>query len=912
MAPIPGDLQSDTHASQTVQVPAAAPVSAAAPVAVASTKEASETEEESISLPERLFALAVALPLGLILGWFAGAFVHAATRDDEPAFFVWGVVTALFVYKGYLHKHKQKEEASQKQLEIIKEALVRTDVSIESTQVGILHPGDVVNALEYSRDSGHERVRIGENQWISMVTAKGNRLARNHHEITEDSHVDAVQPHSTRALASNQIRGSVILTWILWLLFVGSKSRRLRRPEEMVMFWVYCFVWANGVCAPFVLAHHLYRRCYEPAKVNPGKNLFVSMPPVAVKKPPDPTAVSFLVTVPEGQRAGSRMVVTAPDGRSVAIDVPLGVVAGQQLQANLPADPRAAAKKQKYPKAAAKKQKHPKAAAKQQKHPKDLNVPLPEKDLVGRKLWVLKTCVARQKPDLDTVQVGKIPAGTAVKVMKAITMADGTVRVGIDSVHDSKEECSAWITYYIPAARDRLSVLNAQYLSATFGTSTASDRLTHTLVKSGQLYDSASRENPVGEVVAGQHVCVFESARSIFNGNMGRIGDGHWVDLDIAVRYSPTAGTTGKQARKHGHVLLATSSSQVEDRVKRRAILFVEWALTMMSALVAYSLGHEHFPVKVLFSLTFLVLLPIFMIHLWRTCHTHHFDASEFAPGARVHKFGLVAGRDGYVKEWDPYNPKRIVVDFSEFGGHDAVSTHISLLTPVDETSTETLRHSANARAALFLFSACMLMKSCISTFDFSLQPELSAQLGNRCIGESYLGDGLGDGIAVGLIECPGMDSPQSGLCTVDGVRNRTCSFDRNVYTLDSNPKIALPFAWDACDVGMTEDECDAKLRSDPEILEGYASRFLYLCSTWALSALGILVYGVYLPLHLFWHLYKSGANGRKTPEIYQENGWILLKYKPSSWWFEFVLLFCKNCVSLPLSHHVCAAQCLN
>ena len=52
---------------------------------------------------------------------------------------------------------------------------------------------------------------------------------------------------------------------------------------------------------------------------------------------PDPSAVSFLVTVPEGQRGGSRMVVTAPDGRSVAIDVPVGAVAGQQLQVNLPA-----------------------------------------------------------------------------------------------------------------------------------------------------------------------------------------------------------------------------------------------------------------------------------------------------------------------------------------------------------------------------------------------------------------------------------------------------------------------------------------------------------------------------------------------------------------------------------------------
>ena len=43
------------------------------------------------------------------------------------------------------------------------------------------------------------------------------------------------------------------------------------------------------------------------------------------------------ITVPDGQVGGSRMVVTAPDGRQVAIDVPAGVVSGQQLQVNLPA-----------------------------------------------------------------------------------------------------------------------------------------------------------------------------------------------------------------------------------------------------------------------------------------------------------------------------------------------------------------------------------------------------------------------------------------------------------------------------------------------------------------------------------------------------------------------------------------------
>ena len=205
-----------------------------------------------------------------------------------------------------------------------------------------------------------------------------------------------------------------------------------------------------------------------------------------------------------------------------------------------------------------------------------------------------------------------------------------------------------------------------------------------------------------------------------------------------------------------------------------------------------------------------------------------------------------------------------------------------------------------------------------------------------------------GAGIAFRSISCPYDELGNVGQpsCNnVDDARNGTCGV--NVWTLDSNPQISIPFDWDVCDgssAGLCYDQaypgmisaspaCQAAscnfgcIREDgscdshygewsvdewnnggmdqhcqgsvfcaamPDDMSLYSSRLMYLVSTWILAIGGIVVYGIYLPLHTFWHLYKVGAKGRNTIDIYQENGWVLLKYKPSFWWFEFVVIYYK------------------
>ena len=51
--------------------------------------------------------------------------------------------------------------------------------SIKSTKVEqVLKPGDIVTVLESCLDNGHQRVRIGPDQWISRVTGNGKTLAK--------------------------------------------------------------------------------------------------------------------------------------------------------------------------------------------------------------------------------------------------------------------------------------------------------------------------------------------------------------------------------------------------------------------------------------------------------------------------------------------------------------------------------------------------------------------------------------------------------------------------------------------------------------------------------------------------------------------------------------------------------------
>ena len=61
-------------------------------------------------------------------------------------------------------------------LEVRHECTVRRGISINSRQVRTIQPGETVKALEKSKSEGHLRVRIGENEWASMITAQDKVL----------------------------------------------------------------------------------------------------------------------------------------------------------------------------------------------------------------------------------------------------------------------------------------------------------------------------------------------------------------------------------------------------------------------------------------------------------------------------------------------------------------------------------------------------------------------------------------------------------------------------------------------------------------------------------------------------------------------------------------------------------------
>jgi hypothetical protein len=56
-------------------------------------------------------------------------------------------------------------------------ATVRSGVRISSKKVGDLQPGQIVTAFAEQQVDGHIRVLIGDNMWISRITAKGTQLA---------------------------------------------------------------------------------------------------------------------------------------------------------------------------------------------------------------------------------------------------------------------------------------------------------------------------------------------------------------------------------------------------------------------------------------------------------------------------------------------------------------------------------------------------------------------------------------------------------------------------------------------------------------------------------------------------------------------------------------------------------------
>merc|ERR1719223_2404951 len=61
-----------------------------------------------------------------------------------------------------------------------------------------------------------------------------------------------------------------------------------------------------------------------------------------------------------------------------------------------------------------------------------------------------------------------------------------------------------------------------------------------------------------------------------------------------------------------------------------------------------------------------------------------------------------------------------------------------------------------------------------------------------------------------------------------------------------------------------------------------------------ALGAAMLLFYSVLVPAKLFHTVKSSAADGKWSEEELESHGWLLLKYKPSRWWFDFPLLYNK------------------
>ena len=71
-------------------------------------------------------------------------------------------------------------------------------------------------------------------------------------------------------------------------------------------------------------------------------------------------------------------------------------------------------------------------------------------------------------------------------------------------------------------------------------------------------------------------------------------------------------------------------------------------------------------------------------------------------------------------------------------------------------------------------------------------------------------------------------------------------------------------------------------------------ARFRFLIASWIFAVVSCFFYVLYWPIHLMWRLLKYGPALRNNKEVLEENGWVLLKYQPSTWWFEFVLIYHK------------------
>ena len=69
---------------------------------------------------------------------------------------------------------------------------VRTALSTDAAKVRSIDPGDTIVVMETGVYNGHQRGRIGDSEWVSLVTAKGKVLASSgdKHDIKHDKKHD--------------------------------------------------------------------------------------------------------------------------------------------------------------------------------------------------------------------------------------------------------------------------------------------------------------------------------------------------------------------------------------------------------------------------------------------------------------------------------------------------------------------------------------------------------------------------------------------------------------------------------------------------------------------------------------------------------------------------------------------------
>jgi hypothetical protein len=79
--------------------------------------------------------------------------------------------------KGHIIALGKANEPCIKQMVVMDTATVRQGTNLDSVKVGEIQAGVTIAVFEECSRVGHQRCRIGPDEWISAVTSKGHVLA---------------------------------------------------------------------------------------------------------------------------------------------------------------------------------------------------------------------------------------------------------------------------------------------------------------------------------------------------------------------------------------------------------------------------------------------------------------------------------------------------------------------------------------------------------------------------------------------------------------------------------------------------------------------------------------------------------------------------------------------------------------